>query len=307
MNGLDAIKIWFVGGGGFAASCLAHMSKSLRFEKIITSLPTRAGRGLSEQLSRVEETALGLALSVERVSSLSKDQKITESLLLSPPDLAFVIDFGQIIKEPLLNAPRFGCLNIHPSLLPLWRGAAPVQRAILAGDAKSGVTLFRLVEEMDAGPILRQAEVPVPINMSANELFDVLAFTGSQIAIESVEFLSKGEAFQYSEQNHELATYADKLSKAEAEVRWSLDALQIHNSVRAFASSVGAFTFYNGKRLKLWRTEPRDSLSTEGGPVAVCGKGYLRLVEVQPEGKRKMSGAEWLRGLGVKSVEIRFD
>ena len=190
-GGGSGLKIWFVGGGGFAASCLARMSESLRFEKIITAPPTRAGRGLLEQSSKVEETALGLGLPIERVASLSKDQKIIESVVSRPPDVAFVIDFAQIIKEPFLNAPRFGCWNIHPSLLPRWRGAAPVQRALMSGDAKSGVTVFRLVEEMDAGPILKQAEVPVPINMSANELFDLLAFTGSQIAVESVKFYWK--------------------------------------------------------------------------------------------------------------------
>ncbi|GHS88006.1 methionyl-tRNA formyltransferase [Synergistales bacterium] len=250
----------------------------------------------------MEEAALGLGLSVERSASLSKDEKIIERLMSDPPDVAFVVDFAQLIKEPLLNAPRFGCLNIHPSLLPRWRGSAPVQRALLAGDATSGVTVFRLVEEMDAGPILKQAEVPVPVTMSANELFGLLAFTGSQIAVESVKFL-ESNALQYSEQNNDLATYAPKLSKAEAQIQWGLDALQIHNLVRAFESSIGAFAFYNGKRLKIWRTD----LNAAPGPAAVCGKGRLRLIEVQPEGKRRMSGVEWLRGLGTDKVEIRFD
>ncbi|GHV46356.1 methionyl-tRNA formyltransferase [Synergistales bacterium] len=300
--GFVPVRIWFIGGGGFAALCLKHMSERLRFEKIITAPPTRAGRGLAERPSRVEEAATELGLSVEYYASLFP--------LSDPPDLAFVIDFARLIKEPLLSAPRFGCLNIHPSLLPLWRGAAPVQRALLAGDATSGVTVFRLVEEMDAGPILKQTEVAVPFSMSADELFGLLAFTGSQIAVESVEFLSRGATLQYSEQNQDLATYAPKLSKAEAQISWGLDAFQIHNLVRAFASSIGAFTFHNGKRLKLWRTdliEPQGGEGAEGDPVAVCGQSCLRLIEVQPEGKRRMSGAEWLRGLGAGKGEIRFD
>ncbi|MDR1375867.1 MAG: methionyl-tRNA formyltransferase [Synergistaceae bacterium] len=328
-------RIWFVGGGAFAALCLARLrQENLAFEKVLTGLPTRAGRGLSEQVSHVERAAVELGLPVERTGPLAQNEKLLELLSSDPPDVVFVVDFGQIIREPLLNAPRYGCLNIHPSFLPRWRGAAPVQRALLNGDSVTGVTVFRLVEAMDAGPILGQAEIPLPLTTSASQLFDVLAFTGSQIAARSVESLGKASC-QTFEQNSELATYADKLSKAEARVLWSRDYLQIHNAVRAFASSIGAFTFFEGKRLKLWRTLPLEPSFTgvsgrtdfdetaprldagagsrldlgsgfrisgfvEGDPVVACKGGSLRLMEVQPEGGRKMSGAEWARGIPPK-------
>jgi methionyl-tRNA formyltransferase len=284
------------------------MSRDLAFEKILTGLPSKAGRGLAERVSRVEEAAGRLGLPVERTGLLSRNREIMETLSSRPPDIVFVVDFAQLIKEPLLSAPRYGCLNIHPSLLPRWRGAAPVQRALLNGDAVTGATVFRLAEEMDAGPILRQKEVPVPPAMTSEELFDILASTGSQIAVQGVKSLIEGK-YQFSDQNSEFATYADKISKAETRVSWDRNCLQIHNAVRAFASSGGAFAFFEGKRLKLWRTIPADAEGVpgkvlcfiEGDPVVACGGGALRLLEVQSEGKRRVRGADWACGCRLEA------
>jgi methionyl-tRNA formyltransferase len=181
-----------------------------------------------------------------------------------------------------------------------------VPRALLNGDAVTGVTVFRLIEEMDAGPILRQQEVPVPLTMTSEELFGILALAGSQIAVQGVKSMIEGNC-QFSDQNSEFATYADKVSKSETQVLWDRDHLQIHNAVRAFASVTGAFTFFEGKRLKLWRTVPVEKVDAagvpgkvvcfiEGDPVVACAKGALRLLEVQSEGKRKVSGADWACG-----------
>jgi methionyl-tRNA formyltransferase len=283
------------------------MSQCLVFEKIFTGLPSKAGRGLAERVSRVEDAARNLGLSVERTGPLSQNGAVAETLASDPPDIVFVVDFAQLIREPLLNAPRYGCLNIHPSLLPRWRGAAPVQRALLNGDAVTGVTVFRLTAEMDAGPILGQQEVPVPLAMTSEELFGILALAGSQIAVRGVESIIE-DSCQFSDQNSEFATYADKVSKQETQVLWNRDHVQIHNAVRAFASATGAFTFFGGKRLKLWRTLPVETVFAgagvpgsvvcfiEGDPVVACAKGALRLLEVQAEGKRKVSGADWACG-----------
>jgi methionyl-tRNA formyltransferase len=292
------------------------MSRSLAFEKILTGLPSKAGRGLAERVSRVEEAAERLGLPVERTGPLSQNETLAEALASAPPDIVFVVDFAQLIREPFLNAPRYGCLNIHPSLLPRWRGAAPVQRALLNGDAVTGVTVFRLVKELDAGPILRQKKISVPLTMTAAELFDILALAGSQIAAEGVESIIEGYC-QFSNQNSEFATYADKVSKAETRVSWDRDHLQIHNAVRAFASSTGAFTFFGGKRLKLWRTVPVETLPAgcggppgrvlcfiEGDPVVACAEGALRLLEVQAEGKRKVDGADWACGCRLEAGSV---
>jgi methionyl-tRNA formyltransferase len=315
------MRIWFVGGGAFAASCLARLSERFSFDKIVTGQPTKAGRGLKDRVSQVERTAeeLGLAALLERTGPLSRNEKLTEIVSADPPDLMFVVDFGQVIREPFLNGPRHGCLNIHPSLLPRWRGAAPVQRALMNGDERTGVTVFRLVEEMDAGPILAQAEAPITLETTSEELFETLARVGSQIAIRSVESLEdpplKGSP-RFSAQNPERTTYAAKLTKEEAEVSWTQNYLHAHNVVRAFASSSGAFVCVcvgaggtKNTRLKLWHTTPIETNEEneagrpgqvlrfwDGDPVVACKGGALRLKEVQNEGKRRVGGAEWACG-----------
>ncbi|MDR3264422.1 MAG: methionyl-tRNA formyltransferase [Synergistaceae bacterium] len=307
------MRIWFVGSGPFAALCLACMNREIFFEKIIAGSPTTAGRGHGERLSRVEEAANQMGLIVERADTLSQNGKIMEALSSDPPDVVFVVDFGQLIKEPLLNTPRYGCVNIHPSLLPRWRGAAPIPRALMNGDAVTGVTLFRLTAEMDAGPILRQIEVPMVLTDTSKELYESLAFTGSQIARGVVQSFIEGSC-QYLDQNSELVTYANKLNKTEAQISWTQKSLHIHNTVRALAFSSGAFVTVRSGRLKLWRTlpvepategEPGQLLSfMEGDPVVACHGGALRLQEVQSEGRRKMSGADWACGERLRVGEM---
>jgi methionyl-tRNA formyltransferase len=271
---------------------------------------------MKDRVSQVERTAeeLGLAAVLERTGPLSRNEKLTEIVSADPPDLIFVVDFGQVIREPFLNGPRQGCLNIHPSLLPRWRGAAPVQRALMNGDEKTGVTVFRLVEEMDAGPILAQAEMPITLETTSEELFETLAKTGSQIAIRGVEFLMKQGlegSSRFSAQKPELATYAAKLTKEEAEVSWTQNYLRVHNVTRAFASSSGAFAVFQGRRLKLWRTAPVEEAAeggqpgqvlrfVEGDPIVACEGGALRLREVQSEGKRRVGGADWACGVRLE-------
>ncbi|MDR1977127.1 MAG: methionyl-tRNA formyltransferase [Synergistaceae bacterium] len=301
------MRAWFIGSGAFAAACLAHMSKRLAFEKIITGHPTRSGRGLKECASCVEEAAGELGLSVERTGPLDRNEKLLEAVSSAPPDVIFVVDFGQLVKEPFLNAPRYGCLNVHPSLLPRWRGAAPIQRALLNGDAVTGATVFRLVKELDAGPILTRVELSIPLAATSVELFDILALAGSQIAIAGIESLIDG-SYQFLDQNSEFATYAAKLTKEEARVSWSQNYLFFHNTVRAFASSTGAFAVVLGKRVKLWRTVPVDAEGApgevlyflDGDPVVACAGGAVRLEVVQSEGKRKISGADWACGGRLK-------
>ena len=300
------MRIWFVGGGGFAAACLSYMTAAgepVRFEKILTGEPTKAGRGLTDKVSSVERAACELGLTAERTGPLRLNENLKNAAARNPPDLIFVVDFAQMIAEPFLNGPKYGCLNIHPSLLPRWRGAAPVQRAILNGDSETGVTVFRLVEELDAGPILAQEKIPMPIDADSTELFKTLAFAGSKIATRSVKSIVEGNC-QFSEQNSEFVTYAAKLDKAEARISWDLDGLSVHNMVRAFASSSGAFITIQGKRLKVWRTALENAAGTPGtvlssdagGPVIACGSVAVRLLEVQSEGKQKVSGAQWARG-----------
>ena len=314
-------RLWFMGSGAFAARCLTHLSASLppgvSLERVITGNPTRAGRGLRETVSRVEEVALALGLPLERTGPLSENGPLLEAVTASPPDAILVVDFAQLIREPFLDAPRWGCLNIHPSLLPRWRGAAPVQRALMSGDVETGVTVFRLVPEMDAGPILRQVSIPVEPTATASELYEKLSLRGSQIALEGVQYLLNrpNNVFHFfKKQDDGAATYAPKIGKAEGGVSWDWEALRIHNVVRALDASFGAFAAVRGTRLKIWRTLPCGEGEgkdvgcvlrfSDGFPVVGCGGGALRLDEVQAEGKRRVGGDEWARGLRLKEGDM---
>lgn len=309
-------RLWFVGSGPFAARCLEHLSAELPFVRVITGNPTRAGRGLKEVVSPVEAAASALGLPWERTGPLSRNEPLLAALADAPPDLILVVDFGQRIQEPFLSAPRWGCLNIHPSLLPRWRGAAPIQRALMNGDTETGVTVFRLVPEMDAGPILRQASLTIGPTASASELFEVLSFRGSQIAVDGVQYLlnSTDNTTQFWEkQEDRAATYAPKVVKSEGEVSWGWEAARVHNVVRALDGSFGAFVPFRGGRLKLWRTLPCEGPGgeagrvlrfSEGGPVVSCGRGGLRLDEVQAEGRKRTGGDEWARGLRLKEGDV---
>ena len=313
-SGEPAVRTWFIGEGPFAALCLERLypllkADGFRLERVITGQPTRSGRGMKETPSPVEQCAARLLCDVERTGRLSQNEALRERLRDSPPDVIFVVDFGQLVREPFLSAPRWGCLNIHPSLLPLWRGAAPIQRALMNGDAETGVTVFRLASEMDAGPVLRQAAVPVGPDAGASELFRTLSALGAEIAAEGLRALAAGTG-SFTEQEHAHATCAAKLAREEFAVSWADPALKAHNLVRALDMSGGAYVPLLGKRLKLWRTHLTERRGTPGhilslepeGPVAAFGDGVgLRLDEVQAEGKRRTGGAEWARGMRLSA------
>ncbi|MBQ9596100.1 MAG: methionyl-tRNA formyltransferase, partial [Synergistaceae bacterium] len=224
----------------------------------------------------------------------------------NPPEIIFVIDFGQMIKPPVLDCM---CLNIHPSLLPEYRGAAPIQRALLDGKDKTGVTVFQLVKAMDAGDILAQREITVKPEHNASDLYNILSDLGSELAAESLK-----APLIFRPQDNSLATFADKLMKEEFALSFSMTAQKIFNSVRALDMSGGAYvTMHNGKRLKLWRVKLRSDLHDEESgkileiancPVISCGDFAVELLEVQAEGKNKTSGLEWSRGMRLKEGEI---
>lgn len=303
--------LWFFGAGRFAARCLSVLSREIAFDLVVTSPPSVGGRGLKELPTPVEETCRDLGIIPHRSGNAGSDEYLLRALGEAPPRAILVVDFGQKIPEPYLSAPPFGCLNIHPSLLPLYRGAAPVQRSLLNGDAVTGVTLFRLVEQMDAGPILFQEE-HIPGGMeTAGELMDILAEKGSKLFLLGVKCFIEGTC-SFKEQNSESATYAPKISNNEAELSWNAPALRTVNAVRAFNPAPGAFVVTGSKRLKIWNAK-RSPLSgapgeilgfDEGFPVVGTAEGAVVLLTVQPEGKRKLGGAEWARGLRLKKGDF---
>lgn len=294
--------MWFIGTGIFASLCLeGFVKKGLSFSRIITGNPTRSGRNNRENPSAVEITASRLGLNVTRTGKLSQNEELITALEAENPGVIFVIDFGQIIREPFLSRL---CLNIHPSLLPEYRGAAPIQRALLDGKNHTGVTVFRLAAKMDAGEILAQSEIDIAPSENASDLYLRLSEIGCDIACENLK-----DEMKFSPQNDSLATYAAKIEKSEFELSFTDSALRFVNTVRALDMSGGAYAVISGKRVKIWRACVRKDIAgecghvsnIEGNPVIMCADYGVELQEVQSEGKRKMTGREWSAGLRLKA------
>ena len=299
------MNIWYTGTGQFASLCLEGLTRrGLTFTRIITGNPTRSGRNSRENPSPVEITAGNLGLTVTRTGKLTENHELISALEAENPDIIFVVDFGQIIREPFLSRM---CLNIHPSLLPEYRGAAPVQRALLDGRTHTGVTVFRLSAGMDAGKILAQSKIDIDPSENASDLYTRLAEIGSEIACEAL----KGE-MTFSPQDDSKATYAPKLEKSEFALSFTDSAVKFVNTVRALDMSGGAYAVIGGKRVKIWRACVRRDIAgecghvvkTEGNPVVMCADFGVELCEVQSEGKRKMTGREWSAGLRLKLCKV---
>jgi methionyl-tRNA formyltransferase len=293
-----------LGTGAFAASCLAAISKQIRPKWVITKSPKRSGRGMKLTPSPVHALALKLDIQVKTTDRISSDREIIEGIKNDLPDLLLVVDFGSMIKEPLLSMAPLKCLNIHPSLLPAYRGSAPVQRAIMDGLKKTGVTLFRLEEGMDSGPILAQKEVAIDAYDDSESLFAKCAEIGAELFLHCMTEVDT-EGWQFKVQDHSEATLAPKIEKEETEIDINGCANEICNKVRALSPSPCAYAMTGGKRLQIIKAEPVESKGKKPGiliakdaglPVVACGSGAIRLIEVRPEGKKIQRADGWLNG-----------
>ncbi|EHM09923.1 methionyl-tRNA formyltransferase [Thermanaerovibrio velox DSM 12556] len=280
-------------------------------EWVLTKPPRPAGRGYRERPTDVEACCSTLGLTVVRTSSPLES---VQTLVGHGLDALFVVDCSFFIREPLLSLPKLGCLNLHPSLLPLLRGAAPIQRALWMGFTETGVTLFRLVEEMDAGPVLMQRRSPIDESDDMGTLMAKLAMLSAEM---TVEFLRSPHSFIPVPQEGE-PTYAPKISNEETRVDWRRGAFEILCMVRALSPRPGAWSTINGKRLKILKAsidhqvprglEPGDPYVKGKLPGVVCGDQLgLILLEVQPDGKRPMPGESWLSGLRSYDADCRWE
>ena len=267
--------------------------------------PRPAGRGHKPQPSPVQAFAEERGWPVRTPETLKSpaDQADFAALAL---DAAVVAAYGLILPKAILEAPRLGCINIHASLLPRWRGAAPIQRAILAGDPETGVTVMQVEPKLDSGPIILQGRVAIGAKTTAAELHDVLADLGAKLVVEALDGLVDG-SLEPRPQPEEGVTYAAKLSREEARLDWRRDAVELERQVRAFTPWPGAFTDLpqdgGGERLKVLAAElaaapagAKAGRLLDDGLTVACGSGALRLLQVQRPGKRPMSSAEFLRG-----------
>jgi methionyl-tRNA formyltransferase len=258
------------------------------------------------QASPVKQLALKHGLTLHQPSSL-KSEEACQPIIEARPDVMVVAAYGLILPQAVLDIPRLGCLNIHASLLPRWRGAAPIQRAILAGDTASGVTIMRMEAGLDTGPMLLKESLPIAATDTAGSLHDKLAVLGARLIVEALPRLERGE-LREDIQPAEGVTYAAKLDKAEAGLDWRLPAAQLDRAIRAFNPFPGAAARFDGQAVKIWSAEPILATGEPGsvlqagndGIVVACGDGALRLTELQKAGGKRLAAADFLRGFALE-------
>jgi methionyl-tRNA formyltransferase len=295
-------RIVFMGSPDFALPTLKALHEHYQVVGVVTQPDRPAGRGRQPQAPPVKQAALALGLEVYQPVSLRKPEVLAQ-LSAWAPDLIVVAAFGQILPKAVLGLPPKGCLNVHASLLPRWRGAAPIQAAIADGDDHSGVTIMLMDEGLDTGPILSQRSVPLPFGIIGSQLSEQLAELGARTLIEILPSYLEGMVAPLP-QNEKDATYAPMLKKSDGLLDFNHTALELARKVNAYQPWPGTYFSFNGRQLKVLAAHLHDTFESEIGenyivndsPAVGTAQGLLVLDRVQLEGKKPMSGAEFLRG-----------
>ncbi|MAL63063.1 MAG: methionyl-tRNA formyltransferase [Alphaproteobacteria bacterium] len=294
------MRVAFMGTPEFSVPALSALIEAGHEIACVYSQPPRpAGRGHKKRPSPIQELAESLDLDARQPSSLGEKTVQAEFLSLNA-DVAVVVAYGLILPKPILSGPRLGCLNIHASLLPRWRGAAPIQRAILAGESETGITIMQIDDGLDTGPILAVERVPITKKTTASNLHDELANIGARLI---VEVLSNDLPSPVS-QPEEGVTYAQKLDRAEGRIDWTRTSSEIDRRVRALNPWPGVWCELNSERLQILSVKPVNGSGVPGTVIAeplivACGEGALQIDQVQRAGRSKMPTADFVRGYPV--------
>lgn len=301
------MKIVFMGTPSFAVSSLERVLEGGHEVVAVFTQPDRPkGRKRELTPSPVKEAALAHGITVHQPERMRSEEaiKLVESL---GPDLIVTAAYGQILPRAVLDVPRLGCINVHGSLLPQYRGGAPIQRSIINGESVTGVTIMYMAEGLDTGDMISRVEVPIEDADTSGTLFEKLSIAGADLLARTLPMIEAGNVTSVP-QVHEDATYAPNLTREDERIDWSRSARQLFNQVRGLSPMAGAFTLWNGEPFKVWRcivdradsaanNEPGTVLSADAeGIVVQTGAGTLRLLDIQPAGKRTMPAAEWLKG-----------
>jgi methionyl-tRNA formyltransferase len=296
------MRLAFLGTPDFAVPTLAELIAQGHEVACVYSQPPRPkGRGLESQPSPVHAFAQSHGIEVRTPLTL-KDAEEQSAFAALDLDAAVVVAYGLLLPKRVLEAPRLGCFNLHASLLPRWRGAAPIQRAVMAGDAETGVMVMRMEEGLDTGGVLMAERVAIG-RKTAGELADELAGLGADLMARALAAVGRG-SIEAVPQARDGVTYAKKISKDEARIDWGRSAREIDCWVRGLAPSPGAFTHLNGERLKVLYGEPasgsgRPGVALHDDLTVACGEGALKLLKVQRAGGKAMEAAELLKGFSV--------
>ncbi len=290
------MKIIFMGTPEFSVPVLEALHEVHEIVAVYCQPPRPAGRGKADRPSPVQARAEVLGLTVRHPVSLRTEEAIRDFAALGA-DVAVVVAYGLILPQVILDAPRLGCLNIHASLLPRWRGAAPIHRAIMAGDRETGICIMQMEAGLDTGPVLLREAVAIGAEETTADLHDRLSALGARLIVQTLDQLPLPAMPQPAEG----VTYAAKIDKAEARVDWTRPAVEVDRLIRGLSPFPGAWTLVGGERVKLLRSRLADGSGTPGqvlgGFTVACGAGAVEITEAQREGKRPMPAAEVLRGL----------
>ncbi len=314
------MKIVFAGTPEFASIALEALKRAGHDIGLVLTQPDRpAGRGMKLQPSAVKKTALEYHIPVEQPVSLKTSgqygeeaRRVFDRIRQFSPDVMVVVAYGLILPKEFLDIPGYGCLNIHASLLPRWRGAAPIQRAIEAGDPETGISIMQMEEGLDTGPVLMQESIAIGKNVNAAQLHDQLAVLGGKMIVST---LARLDTLVPIVQNESEANYAAKILKEEANLDFTLDANVITDKIRAFNPFPGCIAHYNDIPVKIWKAEIGDTetgmpagkvlSADENGIVVACGKGTVKILELQKPGARRLPVSEFVKGFSFENGDFR--
>ncbi len=299
-------KIVFMGTPEFAIPSLEILKNSNnKILAVYTQPASKANRGQKLVESKIELTAKKFGLKVRTPKIL--DEKEYNFLNSIKPDLVIVVAFGKIIPKKFLNIPKFGFINVHASLLPKWRGAAPIQRSIMNLDKETGVSIMKIVEKLDAGPVIHQDKISLNENIDTLILSKLLSQLGAKSLINAIEKIEKNEA-NFVEQNHDEATYAKKITKNESEIKWDENANLILAKINGLNPNPGAWFKYKNERYKVWKAKISDGSGSQGSTIdnnltVACKDKSISILEIQKEGKSKQTIDQFLLGNKISMGE----
>lgn len=312
------MRIVFMGTPEAGAKVLSDLISAKHEILAVVTQPDRPkGRGQKISFSPVKELALKYALPIQQPEKVKGNEVFISFLKSLNPEIIVVVAYGKILPKEILAIPKYGCVNVHASLLPKYRGAAPIQWAILSGEKETGVTIMKLEELLDTGEIILQEKVKIEEEDDAVTLSKKIFDLGSKLLLKALEEIAQGKA-KYVKQNEAAATYAPAITKESAEIDWRKSAVQIHNRIRAMVPWPVAHTFYKEKLLKIWKSEIHlADLETryklpgtivgiikKVGFIVATGKGHLLVTSVQPEGKKRMPAYDFVIGYKLKIGEV---
>ena len=304
-----SFKIVFMGTPSFSVPILKAINNSNhKIIEVYTQPPNKKNRGLKVQNSAVHDYAIKLNIPVRYPFKLDEENEINHLKRLKP-DLVVVVAYGKILPEKLLNIENLSFLNVHASLLPRWRGAAPIQRAIMMGDKETGISIMKIVPKLDAGPVLIQSKFQISNKINYEEISEKMSDLGAKLIIDALELIKNNNA-NFTPQDETKVTYAQKIEKIESKINWNENAEKILAKIRAFYPIPGTWFVLNGKRIKITKAivvEKSDKVGTIIDPkkmIIACKKNALQILELKKEGKKLMQVKEFLKGNKIKIGQI---